>query len=184
MCFVWIWEQTAVASLYNINWPVFVIETLNILGCQFLDTDKPHVSEGWLDIYQYGTHIDYLWGSSNGLLECRAKLSEPGGMYVGGTESILMAQTDLMLIVIANVLGFQSQCKSVRLTIQYRLWSTALFEIQWKLFVFRVGVTYWHIWGPRERATAVRFPVRARVFVAKMFTSAVGSTQHNRGSFP
>ena len=27
MCFVWIWEQTAIISLYNINWLVFVTET-------------------------------------------------------------------------------------------------------------------------------------------------------------
>jgi hypothetical protein len=27
MCFVWIWEQTAIISLYNINWMVFIIET-------------------------------------------------------------------------------------------------------------------------------------------------------------
>jgi hypothetical protein len=27
MCFVWISEQTAIISLYNINWPVFITET-------------------------------------------------------------------------------------------------------------------------------------------------------------
>jgi len=27
MCFVWIWEQTAVISLYSINWLVFITET-------------------------------------------------------------------------------------------------------------------------------------------------------------
>jgi hypothetical protein len=27
MCFVWIWEQTAIISLYNINWLVFITET-------------------------------------------------------------------------------------------------------------------------------------------------------------
>jgi len=27
MCFVWIWEQTAIISLYSINWLVFVTET-------------------------------------------------------------------------------------------------------------------------------------------------------------
>ena len=27
MCFVWIWEQTAIISLYNINWLVFTTET-------------------------------------------------------------------------------------------------------------------------------------------------------------
>ena len=27
MCFVWIWEQTAIISLYNIDWLVFITET-------------------------------------------------------------------------------------------------------------------------------------------------------------
>ena len=27
MCFVWIWEQTAIVSLYSINWLVFITET-------------------------------------------------------------------------------------------------------------------------------------------------------------
>jgi len=27
MCFVWIWEQTAIISLYSLNWLVFIIET-------------------------------------------------------------------------------------------------------------------------------------------------------------
>jgi len=27
MCFVWIWEQTAIISLYSINWQVFITET-------------------------------------------------------------------------------------------------------------------------------------------------------------
>ena len=26
MCFVWIWEQTVIISLYNINWLVFITE--------------------------------------------------------------------------------------------------------------------------------------------------------------
>ena len=26
VCFVWIWEQTAIISLYNINWLVFITE--------------------------------------------------------------------------------------------------------------------------------------------------------------
>ena len=27
MCFMWIWEQTAIISLYNINWLVFITQT-------------------------------------------------------------------------------------------------------------------------------------------------------------
>ena len=30
MCFVWIWEQTAIISLYNINWLVFITETESV----------------------------------------------------------------------------------------------------------------------------------------------------------
>jgi len=30
MCFVWIWEQTAIISLYNINWVVFITETESV----------------------------------------------------------------------------------------------------------------------------------------------------------
>ena len=26
MCFVWVWEQTAIISLYNINWIIFVMD--------------------------------------------------------------------------------------------------------------------------------------------------------------
>jgi len=26
MCFVWIWEQTAIISLYSINWLLFITE--------------------------------------------------------------------------------------------------------------------------------------------------------------
>jgi hypothetical protein len=31
MCFVWIWEQTAIISLYSINWLVFITETKCLL---------------------------------------------------------------------------------------------------------------------------------------------------------
>ena len=27
MCFVWIWEQTTIISLYSINWLLFITET-------------------------------------------------------------------------------------------------------------------------------------------------------------
>jgi hypothetical protein len=30
MCFVWIWEQTAIISLYSINWLFFITETENV----------------------------------------------------------------------------------------------------------------------------------------------------------
>jgi len=30
MCFVWISEQTAIISLYNINWLVFITETESV----------------------------------------------------------------------------------------------------------------------------------------------------------
>ena len=30
MCFVWIWEKTAIISLYSINWLVFTTETESV----------------------------------------------------------------------------------------------------------------------------------------------------------
>ena len=30
MCFVWIWEQTAIISLYSINWLVFITQTASV----------------------------------------------------------------------------------------------------------------------------------------------------------
>ena len=30
MCFVWIWEQTAIISLYSINWLVFITEMKSV----------------------------------------------------------------------------------------------------------------------------------------------------------
>jgi hypothetical protein len=54
MCFVWIWEQTAIISLYNINWLVCITETeivfcavrtgcLNTLGQYHPPKALPHV---------------------------------------------------------------------------------------------------------------------------------------------
>jgi hypothetical protein len=38
VCFVWIWEQTAIISLYSINWLVFIVET----ECLLRGTFCPH----------------------------------------------------------------------------------------------------------------------------------------------
>jgi hypothetical protein len=38
MCFMWIWEQTAIISLYSINWLVFITET----KCLLRGTFCPH----------------------------------------------------------------------------------------------------------------------------------------------
>jgi hypothetical protein len=41
MCFVWIWEQTAIISLYSINWLVFVTEAQGVycaVRAEFLTT--------------------------------------------------------------------------------------------------------------------------------------------------
>ena len=45
MCFVWIWEQTAIISLYSINWLAFITDTENVycaVGAEYLYvTDDP-----------------------------------------------------------------------------------------------------------------------------------------------
>jgi len=50
VCFVWIWEQTAIISLYSINWLVFIIGTV----CLIRGTD-------W--IFNY--YLCVLYGSQN-----------------------------------------------------------------------------------------------------------------------
>jgi hypothetical protein len=47
MCFVWIWEQTAIISLYNINWLLFITEE-----CLLRGTD-------WVFIYN-AVYLDFL----------------------------------------------------------------------------------------------------------------------------
>ena len=47
MCFVWIWEQTAIISLYNINWLVCITETECVywaVRTGYLNTMKVNVS--------------------------------------------------------------------------------------------------------------------------------------------
>ena len=51
MCFVWIWEQTAIVSLYSINWLVFITET----GCVYCA-----VRTGSLYIIPRSAHTVYL----------------------------------------------------------------------------------------------------------------------------
>ena len=51
MCFVWIWEQTAIISLYSINWLVCVTET----GCVYCA-----VRTGYLYTILRSAHTVYL----------------------------------------------------------------------------------------------------------------------------
>jgi len=55
VCFVWIWEQTAIISLYSINWLVFITET----ECLLRGTD-------WVFIYNstfcpHSVFLCFLW---------------------------------------------------------------------------------------------------------------------------
>ena len=56
MCFVWIWEQTAIISLYSINWLVFITET----QCVYCA-----VRTASLYIILCSAHTLYLCGSEN-----------------------------------------------------------------------------------------------------------------------
>ena len=51
MCFVWIWEQTAIISLYSINWLVFITE----MECVY-----SAVRTGYLYIILRSAHIVHL----------------------------------------------------------------------------------------------------------------------------
>jgi hypothetical protein len=47
LCFVWIWEQTAIISLYSINWLVFVTETENVY-CAVRSAHSVFVCFAWI----------------------------------------------------------------------------------------------------------------------------------------
>ena len=51
MCFVWIWEQTAIISLYSINWLVFITEAESVYCAVWNgplnQTDTVSYLKGW-----------------------------------------------------------------------------------------------------------------------------------------
>ena len=60
MCFVWIWEQTAIISLYSINWLVFITE----MGCVYCAVRSTFYVLPTQCIYVFcvdlGTNSDYF----------------------------------------------------------------------------------------------------------------------------
>jgi hypothetical protein len=75
MCFVWISEQTAIISLYSINWLICIIETESVYcaaRAEFLYTIQDNVSAqmssdtlgSWR---QYNLLTDAQWRTSHGL---------------------------------------------------------------------------------------------------------------------
>ena len=85
MCFVWIWQQTAIISLYNINWLVCITETEYVycaVRTECLNTSRVtwlgHLSA---DILRLGLH-----------LLCRTSSREIYGAQSGtGISSVLAA---------------------------------------------------------------------------------------------
>ena len=71
MCFVWISEQTAIISLYNINWLVFITET-ECVYCA-VRTGCLNVIQVDLSLYRLTTRLDassVLTGLTSGLCVC------------------------------------------------------------------------------------------------------------------
>jgi len=58
MCFVWIWEQTAITSLYSINWMVCVRETVCLLcGTDWVLKNTSLKSENYVHKHPDGKNI-------------------------------------------------------------------------------------------------------------------------------
>jgi len=82
VCFVWIWEQTAIISLYNINWLVCITET-ECVYCAvqeesstiFYISGQPPVGHGLLIVQASPSHSDtqqsvrILWTSDQPVAE-------------------------------------------------------------------------------------------------------------------
>ena len=79
MCFVWIWEQTAIISLYNINWLVFITDGVCLLcGTDwmfiyiFQGNANPQTSSDTLGrCRQHNLLTSAHWRSSHGLATWR-----------------------------------------------------------------------------------------------------------------
>ena len=61
MCFVWIWEQTAIISLYSVNWLVFITEML----CLLRGTDRIFIYH--FEVTWYSKIVPWLKRSVAGL---------------------------------------------------------------------------------------------------------------------
>jgi len=75
MCFVWIWEQTAIISLYNINWLDFITET----ECVYCAVRGQPVS-----IIQFNPRIRIIGTQAICLIRfssCTNQNAFPGGKY-------------------------------------------------------------------------------------------------------
>ena len=57
MCFVWIWEQTAIISLYNINWPVCITET----ECVYCAVRTEHLTFSNSTFCPHSVFMCFLW---------------------------------------------------------------------------------------------------------------------------
>jgi len=55
MCFVWIWEQTTIISLYSINWPVFITET----ECVYCAVRTEHICNS--TFYPHSVFMCFVW---------------------------------------------------------------------------------------------------------------------------
>ena len=65
MCFVWIWEQTAIISLYNINWLVCITETVWVFKQR----------SGWIFFFNDSNVVTWL-------LHCNAAVCFISGVFV------------------------------------------------------------------------------------------------------
>ena len=87
MCFVWIWEQTAIISLYSINWLVFITETqrvycavrtgsLNIIQVKF------SLQSAWLHLYVFYDKSNWFLSFPSDLLHKYSCLLHPSFIVV------------------------------------------------------------------------------------------------------
>ena len=65
MCFVWIWEQTAIISLYNINWLVFITDGV----CLLRGTD-------WIVVWNLDRFLSSKRHSMSQAVSCRPLTAE------------------------------------------------------------------------------------------------------------
>ena len=96
MCFVWIWEQTAIISLYSTNWLVFVIETECVYCAVRTGSSKAIAFRHWQQTVLLAATQKHIWMCSPGRFISKhvAEVSVALQWTSSGCRSVLADSSD------------------------------------------------------------------------------------------
>ena len=117
MCFVWIWEQTAIISLYNINWLGFITETGSVYYAVRAGSliQVVFVFKVFSSCHYHSTHSPYSSSSTRCSYETD-KRAIPGNLPKGNSYPETLGTLDSILFHFFFYTILRLACSVVRLT--------------------------------------------------------------------